>query len=670
MAGGQEARGRVAGSRDLKARLARSLLGPPWPGAACFALLLLLAVAGPLLVWPAAVDSFVLPKFTLLSLVALAMAGVLLVGAALGEPMRLMLHPLNGLLALWFLWNLVSVLWAEPRDLAWDQVRQTGLWVLFAWGAQAALLDNRRRVLVLGAAVVATASIVAAWALVLDWRGAFGASVPEQFRRLADWREFPSRAGLGNTGHVADFLGLGFLVALATWLSAPGRAVRWLCAGALWLLAAGMVVCWSVHSNAGVIAGSVVLWALLRDWLPEDRLRARLRRGLPVLLAGWALVVAFFAVDHPLNPHGSAAWGAEGDSGGIFHQAFASERWKDGGPTRLAIWLGTLEVIRQNPVLGAGAGTFTWHYPAAITPLVSENPEIAMYSGSWTNAAHNTLLQTWSELGVPGMVLVVMIVGGAFLYQSRRRERGTFGNQVVLATASACLAAWVASSLMSFPLELPVSSAVLAVLVSVPVALARRGGEAEAMLMPANRDYPGVTLWVVFENMARLVEARLELRAPMAARWAVVALVATLVGVLAWNSTARLRADVLYRPVYADWSGRVPAPRPPERMADQARRALAVSDAAHDARSNLVDYLLRMERWEDALAEQALHERRLNAVEVPMRRAQALDALRRADEAAALWAEVFRRKPEAAARLPQEAARAMEWQARQPAADE
>lgn len=638
-----------------------SLFQPPWPGAVCFGLLMAAAVAGPLLVWPWAQESFVLPKEALFAVVALGMGAAMLAGAALGSPLRVPLHPVNAVLAAWLLWSLLSVLWAEPRPLAWDAVRRTGVFVLFAWGTQAALLDERRRVLALGAAVVATAVVVALWALWLDFDGAFRSAVPTEFRRLSDWREYPSRAGLGNTGHVADFLALGFLCALGVWLSTPWRWARWAAIGSLWILAAGMVVCWSVHSNLGLVLGSIVLWFALRDWLPEDRLRARMRRGLPVLAAGWIVVVLFFVVDHPANPHGSAVWAAEPtQSGGIFAQAFASERWREGGPTRLAIWLGTLEIIRQNPVLGAGAGTFTWQYPAAISPIAASSDELAMYSGAWTNAAHNTVLQFWAELGIPGVVIVVMLFGAGWMGILRRRDQATLGNSVVLAVAMAMLASWAASAMMSFPMQLPVSTAALMVLVVLPACLAPKGREAESMRMPASRDIPGGTAWVVMENLARPIEAGFEMRGPMALRFAAAAAVVALACLLGWHSTARVRADVLYRPVYEDWSGRTTVPRDPERMIARARASLAVSGAVHDARSAMVDYLLRLGRHEEALEELDLLERRLNAITVPLRRAAALDALGRGDEAVVHWAEVFRRNPRLAGQFPAEAARVAE----------
>ena len=97
----------------------------------------------------------------------------------------------------------------------------------------------------------------------------------------------------------------------------------------------------------------------------------------------------FFLVSHPLNPHREGLW----------TEAFGSARWAQGGPTRLVIWSGALEVAKARPWLGAGAGNFVYEYPEVWSPMMEGRPELAGYRGQYTNAAHNILLQTWSELG-------------------------------------------------------------------------------------------------------------------------------------------------------------------------------------------------------------------------------------------------------------------------------
>ena len=140
-----------------------------------------------------------------------------------------------------------------------------------------------------------------------------------------------------------------------------------------------------------------------------------------MLAAGFAAVVAVLVLDHPANPHGSRVWaGGDGRTGGIFAQAFSSQRWHEGGETRIAIWLTTLEMIREQPWLGVGAGNHAYNYPATMSPIVMNDPKLARYSSTWTNAAHNDVLQAWAETGIVGVFILVAMVGCAF---KRARDR-------------------------------------------------------------------------------------------------------------------------------------------------------------------------------------------------------------------------------------------------------
>lgn len=642
----------------------RAFTDPPsWPRAGFWVLAALVGLV-PLVVVPWAQDSFVVPKETLTTGGALLAFALWLAAACRGQALRVALAPLPLLIALLPLWMLLSALWADAPALALDEARRWGAWALLALAVQGLLAGDRRRLLALATLVWVASLVVAAWALALDFLHAFGGGVTVR-AVLGDWRDVVAAASMGNTGHVADFIVMGFLIGLAGLAYARSPRAVWVVLGGLWLQAAALIVAWSVHSNASLVLASALWVWLLRDQRDVESLWRRAKRRLVVAVAGWALVVAFFVVDHPLNPHGSAVWGGRANDarGGIVAQAFASERWQAGGETRLGIWLIGLEIVRTHPLLGVGAGNFTHAFPATISELAARNPALDRYHGTWTNAAHNDPLQAWAETGVVGLFLLAALVAAAFHAMASRAVDTSRGNRLILATAAAMLAAMLLQGLMSFPLELPVPRTLLAILLAVPVVLPPRGGVWDLM-MPVRRSYPGLQLGIMLKNMQTPTEFRAEAdlgpRGNTALAWSFLALGAL---AFAW-AQAPLAANLAYRPVYEQT--RAPGfPRDDNALrvaVERLRGVLAIDGGFVDARSALTDLLVRGQRWPEAIDEGARVRRRLNATEVWVREGVAQDALGNDAAARAAWAEVFRRQPAYGLDYPEQFLR---WQADQ-----
>ncbi|MEQ8820450.1 MAG: O-antigen ligase family protein [Sumerlaeia bacterium] len=624
-----------------------------------FASVVFLLLLGPLFIWPAAHDSFVLAKDVFFRAGLWVVLALTLAASFYGRSFRLPLRPITAFLLAWVLWQGISVLWAPSPGLGADQVRQTATFVGLALLLPTVLQEDRRRILALGWVLVLAALGVAGWALFNDFEAAFAQS--RVLARLGDWRDVIGAASLGNSGHAADFIVQGFLVALVLALTTYSKRAFSLLAVCLWVFSAALIVAWSVHSNASLLAAcGLLVWLMRKKWrLPWWRKRAR---RLGFLAAGWVLVVAFFVVDHPANPHGSAVWNREGTvevgalSGGIFGQAFSSGRWKEGGSTRVAIWLTTLQMVAERPWFGWGAGNFTWVYPATISPAIHSDPELSAYAGSWTNAAHNSLLQTWSETGILGVALLIALVGAAIHAMGTRRREESYGNAVVLSLGIAMLVAIGIQGQMSFPLELPVSSALFFCLIVLPLVLPKRGGVSD-LVFPVRRNYPGVRLGIMFKNMHVPTELLAEPRVPKAAAPFAVALVLAAAGWLGWQSTDRLRANMAWRTVYEGMRKPPMLAPSPQKLEEIARRALALDPGHVDARAALTELWFRQQRYEDVLAELPIVYERLNAIELHVRQALALEGLGRPDEALVAWDRAFRRRPQLAYQYPRPFAR-------------
>lgn len=389
-------------------------------------------------------DSFITPKFFLLVALGLA-AGLSKLFMAVQSPAARWLSrcSLSGLaFTALVVWHAVAVTWAPAQGLARSSLAWwLGFLALFHL-IRVTARSVRAMTALWGAAVIA-AAVTALWTVIEDaGRGTLSGVI---VARLPDWRGYLS-AGLGNSGHIAGYIGYCLPAAVVWFLLRRRLSVVGLI-GLLTMFAA-LVVTWSVGSTGSALI-SLMIWGAVATRCNLSR--ALHWRRLTLLVIAGVAVAAFYLPAHPLNPHPHGLWA----------EAFASERWKEGGPTRLAIYLTTWHMIRNHLLLGVGAGNFTHAYVQQIVPEVADNPRLSAYAGAFTNDAHNEYLHIWCETGLPGLLLLGLVIV-LFFYELRKTLCRCSPRTAALAVAAGgAMTALLLDAMMTFPMRLPAHMAML-----------------------------------------------------------------------------------------------------------------------------------------------------------------------------------------------------------------
>lgn len=99
------------------------------------------------------------------------------------------------------------------------------------------------------------------------------------------------------------------------------------------------------------------------------------------------------------------------------------------GEFRKETWRGSLAMANNNPVFGAGPGTFPYTYPRYAVV-------------GWTGQAHSSYLQLASESGFPALILLCVGIGGAIIVGLFRKDATKTASPIL---ASAVLGGTVAA---------------------------------------------------------------------------------------------------------------------------------------------------------------------------------------------------------------------------------
>lgn len=400
-------------------------------------------------------DSFITPKLLLTQLFAFLTAWVL--------PFRLRRARLSvhtGGITAWLLLafvaaNALTLLYARSLALGTEAVVYLLSFTCIYFYCLFGISSVADAAGILSICLVAS-TLTAGWCVAEDaGRGhGIGASL---VAKLPDWRGYLA-AGLGNTGHIAGYIGL-FLPCAVLFLLYR-RKFSWVLAAAIILMVFALTVTWSVGSTGSTII-ALALWLTI-TWRSSAGRVLRWRR-LWWLVAAAGLAAAFYFAPHPANPHGPS----------LLSEAFNSERWKEGGPTRLVIWRTTWQMISHHPLLGVGAGNLTLEYVRQIVPGVIDDPDLRPYAGNFTNAAHNEFLQIWCEGGLISLALAIALAATWFsrLKKHLSRVEEPLG-QIILLSAGAGFTVFLLDSLMTYPIRLPSHFAVAMFFLAVPAAIA------------------------------------------------------------------------------------------------------------------------------------------------------------------------------------------------------
>jgi O-antigen ligase len=317
--------------------------------------------------------------------------------------------PLWWLMVAWFGWTSLTSAWGPDLGASTPSaIPDRWLFTpLMLWPVMG------RPWLVLGA-MAAGGAAHACVALVLSWKG-------------SGWATYGDVRGLSALSMTQwQFLSSFVLcVAGVRWMGGAGRAVAILAAVpaalGVWILAVRTVM-------AAAIAGAAV--AFLRPFPRARRARWALALAcVATVFAGAWLVArspAWQRVEKSLEQ--ASELRAEGRRDAAIATASGA---------RLTLIRATLDIGREHPILGGGAGWFAARLPQWSLVEIARDPRERQYLESWPTGVlqhcHSTLLQAWVDGGIPSAALLAaLLLGLAWRLWTQSRTSAIAGTALAL----------------------------------------------------------------------------------------------------------------------------------------------------------------------------------------------------------------------------------------------
>ena len=363
-------------------------------------LLVTLATFVPVFFDPHTGDGFNLPKYTLVVVAALALAGLWVVAAVHRRPLPLWRNGLQWLIGGIVAWTAVSAVAGVDThvSLLGNYGSYDGLFLVAALGvvamiaAEAFDVNDVRKVL--AALAFASGGVVLYYGLVQLHDVEFSTSKPWDFIHY----KTTSFAGnifstFGNPNHLGGYLAIIFPVVVVLGLGAK----RW-----YWRVAGGVVgivlLVELVRTAArGAWVGVVIATLVLAAFIAPE-----LRRRAPAIVAG--TVGALLVVVVGLAAFGRRFLGQPLSS--LFQSGGGTSVWQ-----RFEIWRTALHIALKNPIAGIGPDDFALVYPKYQSAAWVK----ALGATYLVNGAHDIFMNVLADQGFVGLALFLAILAAIAL---------------------------------------------------------------------------------------------------------------------------------------------------------------------------------------------------------------------------------------------------------------
>lgn len=145
---------------------------------------------------------------------------------------------------------------------------------------------------------------------------------------------------------------------------------------------------------------------------------------------------------------------------------------------RISMWFNTYPMIKDNPVLGVGAGNWRIYYPHYLDSIIKDKE---VKENRMHQHAHNDWLEIVSSLGIVGLALLlgIMLMAGRLIY----RHLGNHQDFLVLGL-SLGLVGILVDGLFTFPLKLTIAPVMLAVFIAALTVLTQPHQNSRTIQLP------------------------------------------------------------------------------------------------------------------------------------------------------------------------------------------
>jgi len=170
-----------------------------------------------------------------------------------------------------------------------------------------------------------------------------------------------------------------------------------------------------------------------------------------IILVAIIIITLLFVIPNPLNKSGTIIYKIKSriSVSQLIQNSYTIK-------SRITNWKFTALMIKDNPLLGSGIGTYKYNSLRYQARFLEQGQNRSIYPYVFATKTHNECLQLWAELGIVGLGIFIWLIISYFNYGLKfiKRVKNRYKQGILIGLMGAIVAVLV-DGIFGFPLHLP-----------------------------------------------------------------------------------------------------------------------------------------------------------------------------------------------------------------------
>jgi len=253
----------------------------------------------------------------------------------------------------------------------------------------------------------------------------------------------------GNVNFFAEYLIIPLPIAVSLFFASQNKFKKILLLIAILAMGASLTATFTRSSYLG-FGVSLIFMAILFITLQGKSFIKENKNFFIIILVAIMIITLLFVIPNPLNKSGTAIYKIKSRiSVSQLSQSFSIS-------SRITNWKFTTLMIKDNPLLGSGIGTYKYNSLRYQARFLEQGQNRSIYPYVFATKTHNEYLQLCAELGIVGLGIFIWLIISYFYYGLRfiKRVKSRYRQGIIIGLMGAVVAVLI-DAIFGFPLHLP-----------------------------------------------------------------------------------------------------------------------------------------------------------------------------------------------------------------------
>jgi len=255
----------------------------------------------------------------------------------------------------------------------------------------------------------------------------------------------------GNVNYFAEYLIIPLPIAVSLFFVSRNKFKKILLLIGIFAMGISLILTFTRGSYLSFGASLIFMFFLFISSKGKSFIREN-KKLFSIILLIIIIIISLFVIPNPLNKSGTVISKIKGRTSTTQLTKGSSIK------SRIATWKFTTLMIRDNPLLGSGIGTYKYNTLRYQARFFEQGQNRTIYPYGFAQKAHNEYLQLWAELGIIGLSIFIWLMVSYFNYGIKilQKAKDDYKQGILIGLMGAVVAILV-DSLFGFPFHLPAS---------------------------------------------------------------------------------------------------------------------------------------------------------------------------------------------------------------------